>query len=115
MGESRCEGVDAYIAAVPSESARASLSFLRSVILDAVPGIEEVIKYGIPTYQSNGFVASIAAYKNHCSFFPGHTVVDFAEELKGYRLAKGTVHVIGGVTHRISSRRSFARFVASAA
>ncbi|AIE87323.1 hypothetical protein OP10G_3955 [Fimbriimonas ginsengisoli Gsoil 348] len=25
------------------------------------------------------------------SFFPGHTVADFTEELKGYKTAKGTV------------------------
>jgi len=83
--------VDEYLAAVVSDDARKTLSNLRIVIREAIPEAEEVIKYGIPTYISHGFVASFAAYKNHCSFFPGHTVVDFAESLKGYKTLKGTI------------------------
>jgi uncharacterized protein YdhG (YjbR/CyaY superfamily) len=83
--------VDEYLAAIPSDAARASLSFVRAIIRDEAPQAEEVISYGIPTYKCHGFLASFAAFKKHCSFFPGHTVGDFAEDLKGYKTAKGTV------------------------
>jgi uncharacterized protein YdhG (YjbR/CyaY superfamily) len=84
-------GVEAYFAHLESSEARASLLFLRTVIFDEVPEAEEMIRYGMPTYKYHGFLASIAAFKRHCSFFPGHTVREFSEELKGYNVARGTV------------------------
>jgi uncharacterized protein YdhG (YjbR/CyaY superfamily) len=83
--------VDDYLAAVPAGASRAALERLRALILEEVPEAEEIIKYGIPTYKYHGYLASFAAFKKHCSFFPGHTVRDFSEELKGYKVAKGTV------------------------
>jgi len=83
--------VDEYLARIDSDGARASLTRLRAVIREAAPEAEEVISYGVPTYKFHGFVCSLASFKNHCSFFPGHTVADFADQLKGYKLAKGTV------------------------
>jgi uncharacterized protein YdhG (YjbR/CyaY superfamily) len=83
--------VDDYLANVASADARATLTSLRAIIRDEAPEAEEMIRYGIPTYKANGFLASFAAFKNHCSFFPGHTVRDFADALKGYKIAKGTI------------------------
>src|SRR5690242_16790652 len=83
--------VDEYLSEVSSDEARKSLEFLRRIIREEAPEAQELISYGIPTYKLNGFLASIGAFKNHCSFFPGHTVADFAEELKAYKTAKGTI------------------------
>lgn len=83
--------VDAYLAGVSSDAARASLSKLREIIREEAPDAQEVISYGIPTYKFNGFLASFAAFKNHCSFFPGYTVADFSEALHGYKTSKGTI------------------------
>jgi uncharacterized protein YdhG (YjbR/CyaY superfamily) len=83
--------IDEYLSAVSSEGARGALERLRAIIHEEVPGVEEHIKYGIPTFKLNGFLASIAAFKNHCSFFPGHTVRDFSKELDGYKVLKGTI------------------------
>jgi uncharacterized protein YdhG (YjbR/CyaY superfamily) len=34
-----------------------------------------------------------AAFSNHCSLFPGASVIKaFANELKGYKTSKGTIH-----------------------
>jgi uncharacterized protein YdhG (YjbR/CyaY superfamily) len=85
------ETVDAYLAGIISVDARESLTRLREIICEELPDAEEVIKYGIPTYTSHGYVASFAAFKNHCSFFPGHTVNEFADQLKDYKTAKGTI------------------------
>ena len=67
------------------------MSDLRKIIREELPEAEEMIKYGIPTYKANGYVASFAAFKNHCSFFPGHTVREFADQLRAYKTAKGTI------------------------
>jgi len=83
--------VDEYLARVASDDARESLIRLREIIREEVPGGEESIKYGIPTMKFHGFVASYAAWKKHCSFFPGHTVNEFLNQLAGYKTAKGTV------------------------
>jgi uncharacterized protein YdhG (YjbR/CyaY superfamily) len=64
---------------------------LRTVILAAAPEVEECIGYGIPCYKQNGMVISMAAYKNHCSLYPGHTLRDFSEELKGFKMSKGGI------------------------
>src|ERR1700722_15246048 len=83
--------VDDYFAQLQSVAARDALAQLRAIIRDEIPDAEEVIKYGIPTYKYHGFVASIAAFKKHCSFFPGPTIRVFSEELKGYKGLKGTI------------------------
>ncbi len=85
------KSVDEYLEHVPSVAAKDALTNLRKVIREAVPQAEEVISYGIPTYKFHGMVASFAAFKNHCSFFPGHTLRDFADQLKGYKTTKGGV------------------------
>jgi uncharacterized protein YdhG (YjbR/CyaY superfamily) len=83
--------VDAYLAARPAEQA-AALQDLRETILAVVPNAEEAISYAIPgvKYKGKGLVW-YAAFKFHCSFFPGAKVEDYASELGGYKLHKGTI------------------------
>jgi uncharacterized protein YdhG (YjbR/CyaY superfamily) len=86
--------VDEYLARVP-EPARSTLRRVRAVIRSVVPPeTTEVISYGIPTFRYKRGLVSYAAFKDHCSFFPlGSSVLDaFADELKPYRAAKGTLH-----------------------
>jgi len=53
-----------------------------------------VISYGIPTFKYKQGLVAFAAFRNHCSFFPlGSSVLDaFQEELKEFRVSKGTLH-----------------------
>jgi uncharacterized protein YdhG (YjbR/CyaY superfamily) len=83
--------VDAYLAALPAEQA-AALQDLRETILAVVPNPEEAISYAIPgvKYRGKGLVW-YAAFKAHCSFFPGAKVQDYAAELDGYTIHKGTI------------------------
>jgi uncharacterized protein YdhG (YjbR/CyaY superfamily) len=83
--------VDAYLAALPPDQA-AALQDLRETILAIVPNPEEAISYAIPgvKYKGKGLVW-YAAFKAHCSFFPGAKVEDYRSELDGYTLHKGTV------------------------
>ncbi|MGA2539876.1 MAG: DUF1801 domain-containing protein [Terracidiphilus sp.] len=86
--------VEAYLAGV-SEPARTTLEKMRATIRAAAPAeATEAISYGIPSFQYKGGLVAYAAFKNHCSFFPmgSSAIEEFAEELKGYRVSKGTIH-----------------------
>jgi uncharacterized protein YdhG (YjbR/CyaY superfamily) len=93
-GTARPKDVDEYLAGVP-EPARRTLKRMRAVIRTVVPeGTSEVISYGIPTFKYKRGLVAFAAFTNHCSFFPlGSSVLDsFEEELKEFRVSKGTLH-----------------------
>jgi uncharacterized protein YdhG (YjbR/CyaY superfamily) len=83
--------VDEYLAGVPKE-ARATLAKLRKTIKAAAPRASEVISYQMPMYKHHGMVIGFAAFKNHCSIFPGSAVMDeYKEELSRYDTSKGTI------------------------
>jgi uncharacterized protein YdhG (YjbR/CyaY superfamily) len=68
---------------------------MRAMIRSAAPQeTREVLSYGIPTFRYKRMLVALAAFKDHCSFFPlGSSVLDaFAEELKSFRVSKGTLH-----------------------
>jgi uncharacterized protein YdhG (YjbR/CyaY superfamily) len=84
--------VEQYLAKVPSEH-RATLEKLRKTIRATAPKAVEVISYGIPTFKLDGrMLVSYAAFKEHCSFFPGAAPIKAHEaELKSYETSKGTI------------------------
>ena len=83
--------VDEYLAGVPKE-ARAALEKLRQTIKAAAPMAAEVISSQMPMYKHHGMVIGFAAFKNHCSIFPGSAVMDaHKEELSRYDTSKGTI------------------------
>jgi uncharacterized protein YdhG (YjbR/CyaY superfamily) len=87
------KNVDAYLAGVPKE-ARATLAKLRKTIKAAAPLAAEVISYGMPMYKHHGMVIGFAAFKDHCSIFPGSAVMEaHKDELKRYDTSKGTTSV----------------------
>ena len=89
--------VDDYLADVSPE-ARATLEKLRQTIKAVVPRAVEVISYQIPTFKLDGrMLVSYAAFKNHCSFFPGAAPIKaHEEELKSYQTSKGTIRFATG-------------------
>jgi len=93
-GEDGVAAVEAYLAKVP-EPARTTLEKIRTMIRAAAPkDATEAIRYGMPSFQYKGGLAAYAAFKQHCSFFPmgSAAIEEFAEELKGLRVSKGTIH-----------------------
>jgi uncharacterized protein YdhG (YjbR/CyaY superfamily) len=84
--------VDEYLERVP-EPARTTLKKVRAVILSvAPPETTEGISYGIPTFKYRGMLASFAAFKDHCSLFPGAgPTIEFKNELKNFQTSKGTI------------------------
>ena len=81
-----------YLSAVPREQ-RVALEKLHSTIKSIVPDATEVISYEIPTFKLNGrMLVSYAAFKKHCSFFPGAGPVQkHANDLKSFQTSKGTI------------------------
>jgi len=86
-----------YLARVPQPQ-RAALEKLRQTIKSVAPDAVEVISYQIPTFKLNGrMLVSYAAFKNHCSFFPGAGPIErHQDELKSFQTAKGTVQFTPG-------------------
>ena len=83
--------VDDYLAALPEE-ARATLEKIRKAIKAAAPKATEGISYQMPMYKQNGMLMGFAAFKNHCSIFPGAKPMEtYKDELKAYKISKGTI------------------------
>jgi uncharacterized protein YdhG (YjbR/CyaY superfamily) len=84
--------VDEYLARVP-EPARTTLQKVRATIRScAPPEAEETISYRMPAFRYHGVLVWFAAFSRHCSLFPTAAVIEaLADELKDYRLAKGTI------------------------
>ena len=91
MAGAAAKNVDEYLATVPKE-ARAALEKLRRTIKAAAPMATETISYQMPMYKHHGMVVGFAAFKNHCSLFPGSGVMDaYKKELQAYETSKGTI------------------------
>jgi len=86
------KSVDEYLARVP-EPSRGTLNRIRAAIRAAAPsGATETISYGMPAFKYNGILVWFAAFAKHCSLFPTASVIEaFKDELKPYRLSKGTI------------------------
>ncbi len=85
--------MDEYLARVP-EPARSTLNKMRALIRSVAPSeATETISYGIPAFKYKGMLVWFAAFSNHCSLFPGSSVIEaFKNELKGFSTSKGTIH-----------------------
>lgn len=86
--------VDDYIASFAPEVQR-TLEEVRAAIRDAVPGTEERISYGIPTFVLDGrYVVYFSGWKRHVSVYPIPDAGDdpaFERELKRHMAGKGTL------------------------
>jgi uncharacterized protein YdhG (YjbR/CyaY superfamily) len=82
--------VDDYLAKLSAEQ-RAALESLRGQIRAVAPEAVEAISYGLPTFKLNGNLVHFGAAAKHCAFYPGAVIDAFAERLKGFETAKGTI------------------------
>lgn len=74
---------------------RKILETLRAQVLAAIPGAEEVIKYGIPTFVIEGVpLIGFDGFKKHNSIFPysGSFNQRLKAELSKYEQTKGSIH-----------------------
>jgi uncharacterized protein YdhG (YjbR/CyaY superfamily) len=86
--------VDAYLSTLPPAVKR-PLAIVRRTIGRALPGAEEAISYGIPTFKRNGrAVIYFAGWKEHYALYPttARLTAAFRKELAPYEMSgKGTV------------------------
>jgi uncharacterized protein YdhG (YjbR/CyaY superfamily) len=92
MSKNGANEVEAYIAQA-SEPARSALGLVRDAIRSVAPDASETIAYGMPAFASpQGTFLSFGAFSRHIGFYPGAaTIAAFADELSGYRTAKGSI------------------------
>jgi len=86
--------IDLYLAALP-DAQRAALERLRTQVARLVPDAVETISYGMPTFKLHGrALLWFAGWKAHCSIYPltDTFLATHADELKGYRRTKGSLH-----------------------
>ena len=83
--------IDEYLAAQPP-GIREKLKKLRQTITKAAPEAEEVISYQMPAYKFHGMLVYFAVFKNHISFFPTSSGVQFfKDKLTAFEISKGTI------------------------
>jgi len=93
MATAKPKDIDDYISRFP-EDTRKILTDIRATIRKNIPGGEETISYGIPTFNLNGrYVIYFAGYKKHIGLYPvpsGDKVLDKA--FSSYKTSgKGTI------------------------
>ena len=84
--------VDEYVDSFPPDMQRV-LEDVRAAIRAAIPGTDERISYGIPTFTLEGrYVVYFSAWTHHVAVYPipgGDEALD--RELGPYRAGKGTL------------------------
>jgi uncharacterized protein YdeI (YjbR/CyaY-like superfamily) len=64
---SRDPRVDAYIAN-SADFARPVLTYLRELIHETCPDVEETLKWRMPSFMYRGILCGFAAFREHCTF-----------------------------------------------
>jgi len=93
-GSTHDSRVDAYLATRPADQ-QPALQRLRAQIARLVPDAVETISYGMPAFKLQGRgLVWFASWKAHCSIYPltDAFLNAHADELKGYRRTKGSLH-----------------------
>lgn len=59
--------IDAYIAK-SAEFSRPILGYLREVVHETCPDVEETMKWSMPHFDYKGMMCAMSAFKSHCAF-----------------------------------------------
>jgi uncharacterized protein YdhG (YjbR/CyaY superfamily) len=84
--------IDTYLEEFEGER-RERLDLVRKTVHSLVPGTDETMAYGIPTFNYEGqHIVHVAGFKNHLGLYPTPAVIrHFSEALKDYKTATGTI------------------------
>ncbi len=93
MITTRPKNIDDYIAGFPQQT-QSLLQQIRATIKKSVPGAEEAISYGIPSFNLDGrYLIYFAGYKKHIGVYPvpvGNA--EFEKEFSVYKTSgKGAI------------------------
>lgn len=88
----RMNEVDEYISSYPEE-VRERLKIIREIIREEAPEATERICMKMPTYDYKGkWLVHFAGYEKHIGLYPQpEGIIEFKDDLKGYKTSKGTV------------------------
>lgn len=102
--------VDAHLAAFPAPQRRA-LESIRSSLSKLLPGADEVVAWGMPSYRVDGdLVLSFSGFSDHNSLFPGAGVVKaMRTALPDYASTKGTIHLPRDTAPPLAALRTVVR------
>lgn len=90
--------VDVYIAKA-APFAQPVLKHLRALVHKGCPGVEETLKWSMPSFTYKGILCGMAAFKEHCTFgFWKHDMVVGAESEAKAHDAMGSFGRITGVS-----------------
>lgn len=83
--------IDAFIRDFPV-SIQSKLKRIRTIAREEIPGAEEAIRYGIPTYRLKTNIFHFSAYRTHIAIYPGAATVEAFKSKAGERITgKGTI------------------------
>lgn len=83
--------IDAFLKEFPT-SIQAKLKKIRAIAREEIPGAEEAIRYGIPTYRLKTNIFHFSAYNTHIAVYPGAATVAAFKKKAGSRITgKGTI------------------------
>lgn len=90
---------------------RKALESLQSALRKLLPGADEVIAWGMPSYRVDGeIVLSFSGFSDHNSLFPGAGVVKaMRATLPDYSMTKGTIHLPRDVAPPVAVLRAVVR------
>src|SRR6187399_3758642 len=83
--------IEEYIYSAPAD-VQETLWKLHECIRAAAPGAKEELKWRMPAYSYLKILVTFAVFKKHIGFYPMPSAIKtFAQELKAYKTAKGSV------------------------
>lgn len=76
------------------EAVRPRLLQIYETIRTAIPGCEECISWGMPTFRKGRNIIHFAAAGHHIGLYPGPEAVEaFADRLAAYKTSKGAIRL----------------------
>ena len=105
--------IDAYIAK-SQEFAKPILEYLRDVVHEACPEVEETIKWGMPFFVYKGTIGGMAAFKAYATFgFPKASLMNDSE---GIFEADSAMGHLGQITKKsdLPNKRTLIRYIKQA-
>lgn len=103
--------VDDYVAGFEGE-VRTRLEELCRTLREELPGADEVISYGLATFDQGGkHVVHFGGFKNHVGFYPTPSGTEtFQDQLTPYKAAKGSIQFSHDQPLPLELVRQIARF-----
>jgi uncharacterized protein YdhG (YjbR/CyaY superfamily) len=110
MATPDAKAVTKHLAGYPPAQRRA-LESIRSAVHTLLPGADEVIAWGMPSYRVDGdLVLSFSGFADHNSIFPGPGVVEaMSTVLPEYETTKGTIHLPRDTSPPLTALRTIVR------